>query len=185
MTRLRYIMNLSKRILVVGANGSGKTTFAKRLSHKLNITHYELDNIFWKPDWQESENGEFRARVQKVTTGDCWIIDGNYARNQDITLARAETIIWLDYPLYKIIFRVTKRSLIRSFTKEPLWHNNTESFSKMFSKDSIILFAIQSFPRKAKRYNKLINSKEYVYVNWIRIKSRKDERIFWESVSNL
>jgi len=177
-------VNLGERILVVGANGSGKTTFAKKLSQKLKITHYELDNIFWKPDWQESENEEFRAKVEKVTTGISWIIDGNYARNQDLTLGRAETVIWLDYPLYKIIFRVTKRSLIRSFTKEPLWHNNTESYRKMFSKDSIILFAIQSYPRKSKRYNKLINSKEYVNVKWIRIKNRKNEQEFWENINH-
>jgi adenylate kinase family enzyme len=178
-------MNLGKRILVVGANGSGKTTFSKKLSHNLKIPHYELDNIFWKPDWQESENEEFRAKVEKVTTGDSWIIDGNYARNQDLTLGRAETVIWLDYPLYKIVYRVTKRSLIRSFTKEPLWHNNTESCRKMFSKDSIILFAIQSYPRKSKRYNKIISSKEYVNVNWIRIKNKKDEIMFWETVSKV
>lgn len=178
-------MDLGKRIVVVGANGSGKTTFAKKLSGNLNITHYELDNIFWKPDWQESENGEFRAKVEKVISADSWIIDGNYARNQDLTLFRAETVIWLDYPLYKIIYRVTKRSLIRSFTKEPLWHNNTESYRKMFSKDSIILFAIQSYPGKSKRYNKLINSKEYVNVNWIRIKNKIDEIMFWESLSVL
>jgi adenylate kinase family enzyme len=177
-------MNLGKRILVVGANGSGKTTFAKKLSLELKITRYELDNIFWKPGWQETENGEFRAKVEKVTQEDSWIIDGNYARNQDLTLSRAETVIWLDYPLYKIIYRVTKRSLIRSFTKEPLWHNNTESYRKMFSRDSIILFAIQSYPRKSKRYNRLINSKEFNNVNWIRIKNRKDEQEFWENINN-
>ncbi|HMQ81214.1 MAG TPA: AAA family ATPase [Ignavibacteria bacterium] len=74
-------MILGKKILVVGANGSGKTTFANRLSKILNITHYELDNIFWKPDWKESENEEFRAKVDEVTQTESWIIDGNYSRN--------------------------------------------------------------------------------------------------------
>lgn len=169
-----------RKILVIGANGSGKTTFAKNLSQKIDIPYFELDRIYWKPDWGESTNDEFRANVDKVTSCNEWIVDGNYARNQDLTLFRANTVIWLDYTLTKIVYRVLKRSVRRSFTKEPLWHNNKESFSRMFSKDSIILFAIKSFKRKRTRYEKLNSSNETKDVNWIRIRNSVEESEFWE-----
>lgn len=113
-------MNLGRKILVVGANGSGKTTFADKLSRKLNKTHYELDNIYWKPDWQETDRAVFRAEIEKITLLDSWIIDGNYSRIQDLTIGRADTIIWLDVPYLTVLFRVTKRSLNRIFTQKPL-----------------------------------------------------------------
>lgn len=171
-----------RKILVIGPNGSGKTTFAKKLSQKINIPYYELDNIYWKPNWGESSNDEFRTNVDNVTSNIEWIVDGNYARNQDLTLARADTIIWLDYPFIKIIYRVLKRTIVRSITKEPLWHNNKESLSRMFSKDSIILFAIRSYKRKSRRYGKLMNSEEAGEINWVRISNKREESEFWNQL---
>lgn len=171
-------MNLGRKILVVGANGSGKTTFASRLSRILNITHYELDQIFWKPDWKESENAEFRAKVDEVTLKDSWIIDGNYSRNQDLTIGRADTIIWLDVSYLKMLCRVTKRSVYRIITQKPLWHNNRESIRFLFSKRSIVLFASRTYCSKNAKYNRLINGSEFPRKKWIRLKSRRDVRRF-------
>ena len=74
-----------RKIVVIGPNGSGKTTVAKKLSQKLNIPHIELDNIYWKPNWGESSKEEFRRKVDDLTGRDEWIVDGNYARSQDLT----------------------------------------------------------------------------------------------------
>ena len=172
------------KILVVGANGSGKTTFAGKLSLKLNIKHYELDNIFWKPNWQESESEEFRGKVNKITQKESWIIDGNYSRNQDLTIGRADTIIWLDVPYPKMLYRVSKRSIYRVITKKPLWHNNRESLGNLFSKDSIILFASRTYGSKNLRYNRLIKGSEYPEKNWIRIKNSLDEKRFWLEINS-
>ena len=177
-------MNLGKKILVVGANGSGKTTFAKKLSERLNTKHYELDNIFWKPDWQESGNAEFRARVNEITQMESWIIDGNYSRNQDLTIGRADTIIWLDVPYPKMLYRVTKRSLNRIVTQKPLWHNNRESIGSLFSKKSIVLFASRTYGSKNAKYNRLINGNEYPDKIWIRLKSSREEKRFWREVNS-
>lgn len=177
-------MYLGKKILIVGANGSGKTTFANKLSLKLNIKHYELDSIFWKPDWQESENAEFRAKVDEVTQKDRWIIDGNYSRNQDLTIGRADSIIWLDVPYSKMLYRVTKRSLYRIVTQKPLWHNNKESIGSLFSKKSIVLFASRTYGSKNAKYNRLIHGSEYPGKQWIRMKSNRDERKFWREINS-
>ncbi len=177
-------MNLGRKILVVGANGSGKTTFAGKLSKILNITHYELDHIFWKPDWKETENAEFRAKVDAVTQTGSWIIDGNYSRNQDLTIGRANTIIWLDVPYMKMLYRVTKRSIYRIITQKPLWHNNRESIGSLFSKKSIVLFASRTYGSKNTKYNRLINGSEFPRKKWIRLKSSRDVRRFWREINS-
>lgn len=38
----------AKRIYIIGSVGSGKTTFAKKLSIEKGIKHYELDELVWK-----------------------------------------------------------------------------------------------------------------------------------------
>ncbi len=42
-----------QRILVMGSSGSGKSTFARRLSEITNIPAVSLDALFWKPGWIE------------------------------------------------------------------------------------------------------------------------------------
>lgn len=171
-------MNLGKKILIIGPNGSGKTTFGKKLSLKINIPFYELDFYSWQPDWRETDYGEFRNITEELTGKDEWIIDGNYARNQDLTIPRSDTIIWLDPTHTKSIYRTLKRSVQRAITQEPLWHNNRESFGRMFSKDSVMIFAFFSYKRKKVKYTHYMNEK-FKDKNWVRIKNRKDEKEFW------
>lgn len=38
------------KIYIVGPVGSGKTTFATKLSEKYNINYYELDKVCWDDD---------------------------------------------------------------------------------------------------------------------------------------
>ena len=99
----------------------------------MNIPYYELDAISWLPDWKELPNDQFREKINEVTNNEKWIVDGNYAKNQDITIGKAETVIWLNYKMHVSIYRVVKRSIHRMYTKEPLWHNNGESLRRVLS----------------------------------------------------
>ena len=44
-----------KRIMIIGGNGSGKTTFARQLSKKLDIPLIFIDKIFWTDNWQRAD----------------------------------------------------------------------------------------------------------------------------------
>ena len=35
------------RYLVIGTSGAGKSTFAKRLAHKIHASYIELDSRYW------------------------------------------------------------------------------------------------------------------------------------------
>ena len=58
-----------QRILVMGSSGSGKSTFARRLSEATGIPFVSLDALFWKPGWQPSESADFEARVTEAAIG--------------------------------------------------------------------------------------------------------------------
>jgi adenylate kinase family enzyme len=171
-----------RKIVIVGSSGCGKSTFAEKLAKKLNITHYEIDSLFWKPDWIQTEPEEFRHLVDDVTRQNEWIIDGNYRRIQDLTIGRAETVIWLDYSFMKTFYRVTARTAGRLINKKPLWHNNRESLKMTFSKDSIILYTITQFKNKKNWYNRLKASYESEKSSWVHIKNSREEQNFWKEL---
>jgi adenylate kinase family enzyme len=174
---------LGERIVVVGANGSGKTTFAKKLAEKLKKPFYELDEIYWQENWKGLPDDEFRNEVNEVTLRDRWIIDGNYAHSHDLTLGRCETVVWLDYSFPKILYRVTKRTFLRLMDRKPLWKNNRESLKMAFSpRYSIILYAIRTYKRKKEKLEKFMNTEKGKDILWIRIKNCRDETLFLESL---
>ena len=50
-----------QKIYIIGPVGSGKTTLAKKLAHKLNIKYYELDKVAW-----DDEHGNIKNDRQNL-----------------------------------------------------------------------------------------------------------------------
>lgn len=164
-----------RRIVVVGTSGSGKTTMARTLAACLGLRHIELDALHWEPGWQEADPQVFRQRVDEATADGGWASDGNYSAVRDILWARADTVVWLDYPLTTILTRLSRRTLRRVFFREELWNGNHERFSAQFlSRDSIFLWALQTYQRNKRRYAALIASAEYAHLRVVRLHSPRE-----------
>ena len=87
------------RIIVVGSPGSGKSFLSTELSKTLNIPLYHLDNIWWNKDKTHISREKFDAKLKEIINSDRWIIDGDYSRTYSLRMEKADTIIFLDYPL--------------------------------------------------------------------------------------
>jgi adenylate kinase family enzyme len=89
-----------QRILVMGSSGSGKSTFAQRLSAITGLPMVSLDALFWKPGWLPSDAAEFEQRVTEAAHQPRWIMDGNFISAGGGNLRRdvADAIIWFDLP---------------------------------------------------------------------------------------
>lgn len=98
-----------ERIMIIGCCGAGKSTFARKLAQITQLRLVHLDQQFWKPNWEETGKAEWKAIVTNLAAGQKWIIDGNYGGTIDIRIQRADTIIFLDYPTFKCLWRITKR----------------------------------------------------------------------------
>jgi adenylate kinase family enzyme len=164
-----------KRINVIGTSGSGKTTFARRTAEVLGFPHFEMDALFWRPNWGETPVDEFRQKVREALKGDTWTIDGNYSKVRDIVWARADTVVWLDYPFAIVMGRVIWRTFRRGLTREELWSGNRERlWGNLFSKDSIIRWSMNTYWRRKREYPVMFEMPEHAHINFIRLRSLKE-----------
>ncbi len=100
-----------RKVVVVGCAGAGKSTFARTLGVRLGLPVTHLDRLFWKPGWQATESEEWRAIQRELVAGDAWLLDGNYGRTLDIRFAAADTVIFLDFPRWRCLARVFRRTI--------------------------------------------------------------------------
>ena len=100
-----------QRVLVMGSSGSGKSTFARRLSDMTGLPFVSLDAMYWKPGWVASDNAEFGQRVAEVARRPQWVMDGNFTSSGAGELRRqvSDTVIWFDLPRRSCMLGIMKR----------------------------------------------------------------------------
>jgi hypothetical protein len=165
-----------QRIVVVGATGSGKTHLADQLTARLGYPRIELDALHWEADWQPAPREVFRARVQDATARPQWIADGNYSKVRDIVWARADTLIWLDYPLPMVLGRLLRRTTRRVFSRQLLWNSNRETWGAFLGRDSLVMWLFKSHPRHRREYPALFRETAYAHLRVHRLTHPDDAR---------
>jgi adenylate kinase family enzyme len=68
-----------RRVLVLGSSGSGKSTFARRLSQITGLPMVSIDAIYWQPGWRPSDPDSFATSMTQAANEPSWIMDGNLA----------------------------------------------------------------------------------------------------------
>src|SRR4051812_17689595 len=104
----------SERILILGRTGSGKTTLARELAAALGVPHVELDSLYFAADFSTAPLSVLRERTSAAIAGDRWVTDGNKRAVRDLVWPRADTIVWLDYPLSVSLWRLARRARQRT-----------------------------------------------------------------------
>lgn len=163
-----------RRILVLGSTGSGKSTLAKALAVSIGGKHIELDAQNFIAGWQNRPTYEFRQRIEQEARAEKWVIDGNYGSQRDVSWPRADTAIFLDYPLRVVLWRLTKRITKRAVTQEDLWGTgNRENFVQhlQWNKDSLYFWAITTHQRRRREIPLLMQTPEYAHLRFIHLTS--------------
>lgn len=98
-----------QRVLVIGPCGAGKSTLAIELAQKLGLPVFHMDQLNWRPGWVESSKHEIREKLADIVATDRWLIDGTYGGTLAERLVRADTVIYLDYPIRLCVARLLRR----------------------------------------------------------------------------
>jgi adenylate kinase family enzyme len=102
-----------QRVVILGRGGAGKSELAQQLSCEHGLPVIELDGIFWRPGLRPTPEPDWTEIQRKLVARDRWIIDGDlgpYDTGLALRLRAADTIIVLDFPLWRCVWRALRRS---------------------------------------------------------------------------
>ena len=98
-----------QRVMVIGSPGAGKSTLARAIAERLELPLIHLDAEYWQAGWAETPPEQWRDRAAELVAREQWVIDGNYGGSMDLRLARADVVVWLDYPTGVSLARALRR----------------------------------------------------------------------------
>ena len=108
------------KVAILGNAGGGKSALCKALSHAKDLPVYQLDKLQWNPGWIPTPQEEFDARHDAILAYEKWIIDGVASLESiERRLAAADTIIFVDHPLWIHYWWAAKRQFMCLFSTRP------------------------------------------------------------------
>ncbi len=160
---------------VVGVTGSGKTSLAQAIARTLGLTYVELDALQWGPNWRPAPRDVFRQRAEAALAGGSWVTDGNYSELRALVWGQAEALVWLDYSLPVVLWRLVKRTFQRVHRQELLWGTNRETWrGALFSRESLFFYAISSQKRQRRNYPAALAQPEYAHLAVVHLRSPRE-----------
>ncbi len=146
-----------KKVLIIGCPGSGKTTFALKLSEKTDLPLVHLDKLYPLDHWQRKITQEEADRlIQAELDKPQWILDGNYNRTLTHRLNHCDTVFYFDLPTHICLWGAIERT-IKNYGKirEDVSGNCPEKFDK--NKLNFFKFIINFNREHRKKYYELLS----------------------------
>lgn len=140
-----------RRILVAGGSGSGKSTVAAAVAARTGVPYVELDALFHGRGWVPRP--EFEADVAALVARDAWVTEWQYSHARQLLLERAELLVWLDLPRWRVMAQIVPRTVRRRVRRTELWNGNVEPSlrSVLTDRDHILRWAWRTHPDTARR----------------------------------
>ena len=99
--------------------------------------------------------------MREAVGAERWVVDGNYSKSaRDLVCGQADTIVWLDFSFTATIGALMRRTIYRLVTGEKRCNGNRERLGLALSRDSIILWVLQSYKRHRMDFPLLLAAQE-------------------------
>ncbi len=95
---------------------------------------------------------------------------------------RADTVVWLDYRLPRVMWQVTARTVRRIASGEPLWSGNRERLRMALSRDSILLWALRTYRLRRRDFPVLLDAPEAAHLHCFRFRTPRCTRAWLAEV---
>jgi adenylate kinase family enzyme len=169
-----------RRVLVAGVSGSGKTTLARDIGARLGIEYVELDGLFHGPGWEPRPT--FLDDVSALVARDAWVTEWQYSTARPLTLARADLMVWLDLPTWRVLSQLTRRTVSRRLRRTELYNGNVEAplHTVLTERDHILRWAWRTRHQYAGLDRRLAGERPGLPV--VRLTSRAEARAWLGSL---
>jgi hypothetical protein len=178
-------LDACERIVVIGRTGSGKTTLAREIASALGVPHVELDSLYFGPNFSTVPDSVLRDRVTAAIAGDRWVTDGNKRAVRDLVWPRADTIVWLDYPVSVTLWRLARRATRRtaSLRNEAAATGSRRDLPKqLLGATKGVLTALRSHIGQRREFPELFARPENQHLAVVRLRSPRATERWYERV---
>lgn len=174
-------MPRAQRILIAGTSGAGKSTLARQISERLGLPYVEIDSLFHGPDWTPLP--DFTAKVDAFSAQPSWVCEWQYTSVRPLLAERAQLLVWLDYPVPLVMWRVIRRTTLRWLRDEEIWNGNREPglFHALTDREGIIRWAWDTRYKTAQLVQELTGT----HLEIVRLRSPAQTRAWVEAISRL
>lgn len=122
-----------QRVMIIGPCGSGKSTLARDLAPRLGLPLIHMDQLGWQSGWVETDKAELDAALAPVVAREAWLIEGNYGSTLAPRLERADTVLYLDFPIRLCLCRLIRRVItLRGQSRPDMPEGCPERFDPAF-----------------------------------------------------
>lgn len=112
-------MDNIKRIAIIGAPGSGKTTLAIRIENIFELPVVFLDAFYQLPNWVMRDPAERDNLILEAARKPEWILDGTFINTLEERVKVADLVIFLDFST-KIQLKGIFKRFFTNFGKEKI-----------------------------------------------------------------
>jgi adenylate kinase family enzyme len=170
-----------KKVAVFGNAGGGKSTLSNRLSQITGLPLYILDKIKYQSGGVEVPEQDYQRIHQEILVSERWIIDG-FGSIETLwpRLNEADSLVFIDLPLYVHFWLVTKR-LITGYFKPPAgWPQKSPILKSSLNSYRVLWLCDKYLTPKYREYIKQAQSSKSVY----HIRSTQEISQFFELIEN-
>lgn len=129
--------------------------------------------LFHGPAWTELPT--FRDDVEAFSSRDAWVTEWQYTTQLgDLVPSRADTLVWLDLPVAVQMGRLIRRTVVRRWRREPLWHGNVEPPMRtvLTDPDHIVRWGWRGRAKARKRV--VLAAVEHPHLRIVRLRSTRE-----------
>ena len=168
------------KVAVFGNAGGGKSTLSKRLAKMTGLPLVALDQLKYKAGGEEVPHGEFKIAHDQILQQNQWLIDGFGSLDTLWTrLDAADTLVYVDMPVLRHYWWVTKRFLKGLFTPPEGWPENSPLLIGTLNSYSTIRLCDQRLTPKYREYVHQAKETKQVY----HLQSCKDVEAFYQAIT--
>ncbi|XWK87846.1 MAG: adenylate kinase [Phormidium sp.] len=153
-----------KKVAVFGNAGGGKSTLSKRLSQITGLPLHVLDKIQFQSGGVEVPHEDYKRTHQQILDSDRWIIDG-FGCMETLwqRLDEADSLVYVDLPLYVHFWWVTKRFITGYFKPPEGWPQNSPILKSSLSSYRVLWLCHKKLTPRYREYIKQAQSSKKVY----------------------
>jgi adenylate kinase family enzyme len=153
-----------KKVAVFGNAGGGKSTLSRKLAKLTDLPLHILDKIQYQSGGVGVPREEYLQLHQQILDGDRWIIDG-FGDLETLwpRLDRADTLVFVDLPLYVHFWLVTKRLITGYFQPPTGWPENSPLLKSSMTSYRVLWLCHRYLTPKYREYIDRVQGTKQVY----------------------